>query len=72
MFATDRDSERATDIDDYRRTCSEFIIDISNDYKDWVDRYDLNPDEARNHQYVDKKSLRLNPQSRHQYERWHQ
>jgi hypothetical protein len=47
MFATDRDSERATDIDDYRRTCSEFIIDISSDYKDWVDRYDLNPDEAR-------------------------
>src|SRR5829696_6750958 len=32
MFATDRDSERATDIDDYRRTCSEFIIDISRNY----------------------------------------
>jgi hypothetical protein len=47
MFATDRDSERATSIEDYRRTCTEFIIDISNDYKNWVDRYDLGPEEAR-------------------------
>src|ERR687894_3269757 len=47
MFASDRDSERATDIEDYRRTCSEFIIDISSDYKNWVDRYDLSPEESR-------------------------
>ena len=46
MFATDRDSERATSVEDYRMTCSEFIIDISNDYKSWVDRYDLDPREA--------------------------
>src|SRR5918994_5991435 len=45
MFASDKDSERATDIEDYQRTCSEFIIDISSDYKNWVDKYDLNRDE---------------------------
>jgi hypothetical protein len=38
MFASDKDSERATDIDDYRRTCSEFITDISSDYKGWVEQ----------------------------------
>jgi hypothetical protein len=47
MFATDRDSERATDIQDYQRTCSEFIIEISSDYKNWVDRYDLGQAENR-------------------------
>ena len=46
MFASDRDSERATDIQDYQRTCSEFITEISGDYKGWVDRYDLSPEEA--------------------------
>ena len=45
MFASDKDSERATDIEDYQRTCSEFIIDISSDYKNWVDKYDLDRDE---------------------------
>ena len=46
MFASDSDSERATSIEDYQNTCSEFIIDISRDYKDWVDRYQLAPEET--------------------------
>ena len=46
MFATDSGSERATSIEDYQNTCAEFIIDISRDYKDWVDRYQLSKDEA--------------------------
>ena len=45
MFATDSTSERATSIEDYQNTCMEFIIDISRDYKDWVDRYQLSNDE---------------------------
>ena len=45
MFATDSNSERATSIEDYQNTCMEFIIDISRDYKDWVDRYQLSNDE---------------------------
>ena len=47
MFASDRDSERATDIQDYQGTCSEFIVEISSDYKGWVDKYNLNPEEAK-------------------------
>jgi hypothetical protein len=46
MFASDRDSERATDIQDYQRTCSEFILEISSDYKGWVDKYDLSREET--------------------------
>jgi hypothetical protein len=41
MFASDTGSDRATSIEDYQNTCAEFIIDISKDYKDWVDRYKL-------------------------------
>ncbi len=41
MFAADNASERATSIEDYQNTCTEFIMDISRDYKDWVDRYQL-------------------------------
>ena len=41
MFASDTGSDRATSIEDYQNTCAEFIIDISKDYKDWVDRYEL-------------------------------
>ena len=37
MFASDADSERATSIEDYQNTCSNFIIDLSKDYKDWID-----------------------------------
>lgn len=46
MFATDSSSERATSIEDYQNTCTEFIIDISKDYKDWVDRYQLSKEET--------------------------
>lgn len=46
MFAADSSSERATSIEDYQNTCKEFIIDISRDYKDWVDRYQLSNDET--------------------------
>lgn len=45
MFASDTDSERASSIEDYQNTCSEFIIDISRDYKDWVDRYQLSQED---------------------------
>lgn len=46
MFASDGGSERATSIEDYQNTCCEFITDISKDYRDWVDRYQLGDDEA--------------------------
>jgi len=46
MFATDSSSERATSIEDYQNTCMEFISDISRDYTDWVDRYQLDNDES--------------------------
>ena len=45
MFASDTDSERATSIEDYQNTCAGFIQDISKDYKDWVERYQLSKDE---------------------------
>ena len=45
MLASDRDSERATSIEDYQNTCTEFIQDISKDYRDWVERYQLPKDE---------------------------
>lgn len=46
MFASDGSSERATSIEDYQNTCCEFIMDISVDYRDWVDRYQLGNDET--------------------------
>jgi hypothetical protein len=46
MFATDSSSERATSIEDYQNTCTEFIIDISRDYKEWVDKYQLSKEET--------------------------
>jgi hypothetical protein len=46
LFATDSSSERATSIEDYQNTCIEFINDISRDYKDWVDRYQLGNEET--------------------------
>src|SRR5687768_4412001 len=46
MFATDSGSERATSIEDYQNTCTEFIIDISRDYMDWVDHYQLGDQET--------------------------
>ena len=47
MFASDNDSERATSIEDYQYTWSEFITDISRDYKDWVGRYQLTDNETK-------------------------
>ena len=47
MFGADFESERATSIDDYKITCIQFIADISDGYKDWVDRYNL-AEEERN------------------------
>jgi hypothetical protein len=46
MFAADSSSERATSIEDYQNTCTEFITDISRDYMDWVDRYNLGDQET--------------------------
>jgi hypothetical protein len=46
MFASDSGSERATSIEDYQNACTEFITDISKDYKDWVDRYQLGDQET--------------------------
>lgn len=46
MFASDGGSERATSIEDYQNTCCEFITDISKDYRDWVDRYQLGDEET--------------------------
>jgi hypothetical protein len=46
MFAADSGSERATSIEDYKNTCTEFITDISRDYMDWIDRYQLGEQET--------------------------
>src|SRR5919197_4815453 len=46
MFAADAGSERATSIEDYQNTCTEFITDISRDYMDWVERYQLGEHET--------------------------
>jgi hypothetical protein len=45
MFASDNDSERATSIEDYQNTCTDFISDLSKDYREWVDRYNLHQHE---------------------------
>lgn len=47
MFAADPGSERATSIEEYQNTCAEFITDISKDYTDWVDRYQLGDEETK-------------------------
>jgi hypothetical protein len=46
MFSADSDSERASSVEDYQKTCAEFIEDISKDYMDWVDRYELEDKES--------------------------
>ena len=33
-------------INNYQNTCSEFIKDLSLDYLNWVDRYNLTPEET--------------------------
>jgi len=52
MFAADTGSERASSIEDYQNTCSEFITDISRDYMDWVDRYQLDKQETSNRKAI--------------------
>lgn len=44
---SDESAERADTPEDYKRTCIDFIQDISNDYKAWVDYYKLEPEEDR-------------------------
>ena len=40
-------SLRTDNVDDYRRTCIDFIEDISHDYEAWVDYYKLPEDEDK-------------------------
>ena len=44
---TDDASERTDNVDEYRRTCIDFIEDISHDYEAWVDYYKLPEDEDK-------------------------
>jgi len=44
---TDDASERTDNPDDYKRTCIDFIEDISHDYEAWVDYYKLPADEDK-------------------------
>ena len=44
---TDDSSERTNDVSEYRRTCMDFIEDISHDYEAWVDYYKLPEDEDK-------------------------
>jgi hypothetical protein len=46
MVFRDTNSERASSVQDYQITCSEFINEISKDYNDWVDRYQLSAAES--------------------------
>ncbi len=41
----DEEGEQAATPDDYKRTCIDFIEDISGDYKEWVDYYKLPAEE---------------------------
>ena len=44
---TDDAGERTDNPDDYKRTCIDFIEDISHDYKAWVDYYQLPKEEDK-------------------------
>lgn len=46
MVFRDTSSERASSVQDYQLTCTDFISDINKDYKDWVDRYQLSAPES--------------------------
>lgn len=41
----DDTSERTNDVTEYKRTCMDFVEDISHDYEAWVDYYKLPEDE---------------------------
>lgn len=43
----DDDDQRTDNPEDYKRICIDFIEDISDDYKAWVEYYKLPPDEDR-------------------------
>src|SRR6266516_652986 len=47
MITPDNGSRNAGSVEDYQKTCAEFIVDISKDYKDWVDRYQLSEEETQ-------------------------
>ena len=47
MITPDNGSRHAGSVEDYQNTCAEFIVDISKDYKDWVDRYQLSEEETQ-------------------------
>lgn len=44
---TDDESERTDNVFEFRRTCIDFIEDISHDYEAWVDYYKLPDDEDK-------------------------
>ncbi|MBS1267343.1 MAG: hypothetical protein MAG458_00042 [Nitrosopumilus sp.] len=44
---TDDASERTDNVDEYRRTCIDFIEDISHNYEEWVDYYKLPENEDK-------------------------
>ena len=44
---TDDASLRTDNVDEYRRTCIDFIEDISHNYEEWVDYYKLSEDEDK-------------------------
>jgi len=44
---TDDASLRTDNVDDYKRTCIDFIEDISHDYEAWVDYYKLSEEEDK-------------------------
>lgn len=44
---TDDASERTDNVDEYKRTCIDFIEDISHDYEAWVDYYKLPEEEDK-------------------------
>ena len=53
-MAMPADAERAGSVHDYRRTCVDFVQDISKDYKAWVDYYKLPPaEDARRRRGID-------------------
>jgi hypothetical protein len=47
MITPSEGSQRAGSVEDYQNICAEFIVDISKDYKSWVDRYQLTEEEAK-------------------------
>ena len=44
---TGDDSERTDNVTDYKRTCIDFIEDISGSYLEWVDYYKVPEDEDK-------------------------